>query len=154
MFERFTDRSRKVVVLAQEEARNLSHDHIGPEHILLGLVREGGGVAAKALESLEISLETIRERVEGAVGRGGQAPPSRHIPFTEQAKDLLKNSLRESLDLGHDYIGTEHILLGVFSQGESVAARVLADLGADHDRVRAEVTRLLAEYLRRHGQAG
>jgi ATP-dependent Clp protease ATP-binding subunit ClpC len=154
MFERFTDRSRKVVVLAQEEARNLSHDHVGPEHILLGLVREGSGVAAKALESLGISLETIRERVEGAVGRVDQAPPSGRIPFAEQAKDLLKNSLRESLDLGHDYIGTEHILLAVLRQGESAAARVLADLGADYDRVRAEVTRLLAEYLRRHGQAG
>lgn len=154
MFERFTDRSRRVIVFAQEEARNLNHDHIGPEHILLGLVREGGGVAAKALESAGTSLETIRERVEGAVGRGDQVPPSGHIPFAEEAKDLLKNSLRASLDLGHDYIGTEHILLGVFSQGESVAARVLTDLGADYDRVRAEVTRLLEEYQRRHGQAG
>jgi ATP-dependent Clp protease ATP-binding subunit ClpC len=154
MFERFTDRARRVIVSAQEETRNLSQDHVAPEHILLGLERAGSGVAAKALESLGISLETIRERVEGAVGGGDQTSPSGHIPFTEQAKDLLKHSLRESLDLGHDYVGTEHILLAVFSQRESVAARVLTDLGADHDRVRAEVTRLLAEYQRRHGQAG
>jgi ATP-dependent Clp protease ATP-binding subunit ClpC len=154
MFERFTDRARRVIVNAQEEARNLSQDRLSPEHILLGLVREGSGLAAKALESLGISLETIRERVEGAVGRGDQAPPSGHIPFTEQSKDLLKNSLRASHDLGHDYIGTEHILLGVFSQGESVAVRVLTGLGADYGRVRAEVTRLLEEYQRRHGQAG
>jgi ATP-dependent Clp protease ATP-binding subunit ClpC len=149
------------VVFAQEEARNLSHDHTGAEHVLLGLVREGSGVAAKALESLGIGLETVRERTESAAGRGDQEPPPGRIPFTEQAKDLLKLSLRESADLGHDYVGTEHILLGVLRQGESTAARVLgestaarvlADLGASHERVRAEVVRLLEEYQRRRGQ--
>jgi ATP-dependent Clp protease ATP-binding subunit ClpC len=170
MFQRFTDRARRVVVFAQEEARNLSHDHTGAEHVLLGLVREGSGVAAKALESLGIGLETVRERTESAAGRGDQEPPPGRIPFTEQAKDLLKLSLRESVDLGHDYVGTEHILLGVLRQGESTAARVLgestaawvlgestaarvlADLGASHERVRAEVVRLLEEYQRRRGQ--
>jgi ATP-dependent Clp protease ATP-binding subunit ClpC len=152
MFQRFTDRARRVVVFAQEETRNLSHDHTGPEHVLLGLVREGSGVAAKALESLGIGLETVRERTESAAGRGDQEPPPGHIPFTEQAKDLLKLSLGESVDLGHDYVGTEHILLGVLRQGESTAARVLADLGANHERVRAEVVRLLEEYQRRRGQ--
>ena len=154
MFQRFTDRARRVVVFAQEEARNLSHDHTGAEHVLLGLVREGSGVAAKALESLGIGLETVRERTESAAGRGDQEPPPGRIPFTEQAKDLLKLSLRESADLGHDYVGTEHILLGVLRQGESTAARVLADLGASHERVRAEVVRLLEEYQRRRGQQG
>jgi len=152
MFQRFTDRARRVVVFAQEETRNLSHDHTGAEHVLLGLVREGSGVAAKALESLGIGLETVRERTESAAGRGDQEPPPGHIPFTDQAKDLLKLSLRESVDLGHDYVGTEHILLGVLRQGESTAARVLSDLGASHERVRAEVVRLLEEYQRRRGQ--
>ena len=111
MFERFTDRARRVVVLAQEEARMLSHNYIGTEHILLGLIHEGEGVAAKALESLNISLEAVRAQVEEIIGQGQQAP-SGHIPFTPRAKKVLELSLREALQLGHNYIGTEHILLG------------------------------------------
>jgi len=148
MFERFTDRARRAVVYAQEEARMLEHDHIGTEHILLGLVREGEGVAVKALESLGISLETVRERVEETIGRGQQAP-SGHIPFTPRAKKALELSLAESRQLGHHYIGTEHVLLGLVRQGDGVAARVLAGLGADLDPVRQEVVRLLAEYQAR-----
>jgi ATP-dependent Clp protease ATP-binding subunit ClpC len=151
MFERFTDRARRVVVQAQEEARALANDHVRPEHVLLGLVHEGGGVAAKALESLGIGLETVRERVENVSGQGAPEAPSERIPFAEETKDLLKLSLRESLDLSHHYIGTEHLLLAVLRQADSMAARVLTDLGADRDRVRQEVIRLLAEYERRHG---
>ena len=153
MFERFTDRARLVVVQAQEEARRLDHDYIGTEHILLGLVHESiGGVATKALESLEISREAVRQRVEEAIGRGEQARTG-HIPFTPQAKELLRLSLRESRHLGHSYIGTEHILLGVMSQGEGVASQVLTGLGADLDGVREQVVRLLDEYHRRqHGE--
>jgi ATP-dependent Clp protease ATP-binding subunit ClpC len=121
----------------------------------LGLISEGGGLAAKALESLGIGLETVRERVKAAIGRDEQAPSSGRIPFTEQAKDLLKLSLVESRDLGHEYIGTEHILLAVIRRGEGAAAQVLTDLGADRDRVRQQVIRLLEEYRREHGgQAG
>ena len=116
MFERFTDRARRVVVLAQEEARILSHNYIGTEHILLGLLREGEGVAAKALESLGLRLEAVRQQVEEIIGKGQQAP-SGHIPFTPRAKKVLELSLREALQLGHDYIGTEHILLGLLSEG-------------------------------------
>jgi ATP-dependent Clp protease ATP-binding subunit ClpC len=151
MFERFTDRARRVVVLAQEEARILRHNYIGPEHILLGLIHEGSGVAAKALESLGISQETVRQRVEEAIGRGEQAPFG-HIPFTPQAKKLLESSLRESRALGHNYIGTEHILLALIGQGESVAAQVLTGLGADLNGAREQVIRLLDEYRRQHGQ--
>ena len=122
MFERFTDRARRVVVLAQEEARMLNHDYIGTEHILLGLIHEGEGVAAKALESLGISLEAVRQQVEEIIGQGQQAP-SGHIPFTPRAKKVLELSLREALQLGHNYIGTEHILLGLIREGEGVAAR-------------------------------
>ena len=124
MFERFTDRARRVVVLAQEEARMLSHNYIGTEHILLGLIHEGDGIAAKALESLGVSLEAVRAQVEEIIGQGQQAP-SGHIPFTPRAKKVLELSLREALQLGHNYIGTEHILLGLIREGEGVAAQVL-----------------------------
>jgi ATP-dependent Clp protease ATP-binding subunit ClpC len=143
MFERFTDRARRVVVLAQEEARLLNHNYIGTEHILLGLVREGDGVAARALESLGISLEAVRQHVEEIIGRGKQAP-SGHIPFTPRAKKVLELSLREAHQLGHNYIGTEHILLGLIREGEGVAAQVLVRLGADLNRVRQQVIELLA----------
>ena len=122
MFERFTDRARRVVVLAQEEARLLNHSYIGTEHILLGLIHEGEGVAAKALESLNISLEAVRAQVEEIIGQGGSSP-SGHIPFTPRAKKVLELSLREALQLGHNYIGTEHILLGLIREGEGVADR-------------------------------
>src|SRR4051812_43698566 len=145
MFERFTDRARRVVVLAQEEARMLSHNYIGTEHILLGLIHEGEGVAAKALESLGISLEAVRSQVEEIIGQGQQAP-SGHIPFTPRAKKVLELSLREALQLGHNYIGTEHILLGLIREGEGVAAQVLVKLGADLNRVRQQVIQLLSGY--------
>ena len=145
MFERFTDRARRVVVLAQEEARLLNHNYIGTEHILLGLIHEGEGVAAKALESLGISLEAVRAQVEEIIGQGGQAP-SGHIPFTPRAKKVLELSLREALQLGHNYIGTEHILLGLIREGEGVAAQVLVKLGADLSRVRQQVIQLLSGY--------
>jgi ATP-dependent Clp protease ATP-binding subunit ClpC len=142
MFERFTDRARRVVVLAQEEARLLNHGYIGTEHLLLGLIHEGDGVAARALESLGISLTTVRQQVEAIIGRGQQAPPG-HIPFTARAKKVLELSLREAGQLGHDYIGTEHILLGLVREGEGVAAQVLVRLGADLNRVRQQVIQLL-----------
>src|SRR5437763_12532616 len=145
MFERFTDRARRVVVLAQEEARMLNHNYIGTEHILLGLIHEGEGVAAKALESLGISLEDVRQQVEEIIGQGQQAP-SGHIPFTPRAKKVLELSLREALQLGHNYIGTEHILLGLIREGEGVAAQVLVKLGADLNRVRQQVIQLLSGY--------
>ncbi len=147
MFERFTDRARRVVVLAQDEARMLNHNYIGTEHILLGLLHEGEGVAAKALESLGISLDTVRQQVEEIIGQGQQAP-SGHIPFTPRAKKVLELSLRESLQLGHNYIGTEHILLGLIREGDGVAAQVLVRLGADRNRVRQQVIQLL------HGHQG
>ena len=149
MFERFTDRARRVVVLAQEEARLLNHNYIGTEHILLGLIHEGEGVAAKALESLGISLDAVRGQVEEIIGQGGSAP-SGHIPFTPRAKKVLELSLREALQLGHNYIGTEHILLGLIREGEGVAAQVLVKLGADLSRVRQQVIQLLSGY----GQGG
>jgi ATP-dependent Clp protease ATP-binding subunit ClpC len=145
MFERFTDRARRVVVLAQEEARMLNHNYIGTEHILLGLIHEGEGVAAKALESLGISLEAVRQQVEEIIGQGQQAP-SGHIPFTPRAKKVLELSLREAQRLGHNYIGTEHILLGLIREGEGVAAQVLVKLGADLSRVRQQVIQLLHGY--------
>ena len=145
MFERFTDRARRVVVLAQEEARMLNHNYIGTEHILLGLIHEGEGVAAKALEALGISLEAVRSQVEEIIGQGQQAP-SGHIPFTPRAKKVLELSLREALQLGHNYIGTEHILLGLIREGEGVAAQVLVKLGADLNRVRTQVISLLSGY--------
>ena len=142
MFERFTDRARRVVVFAQEEARMLNHNYIGTEHILLGLIHEGEGVAAKALESLGISLDAVRQQVEEIIGRGQQAP-SGHIPFTPRAKKVLELSLREALQLGHTYIGTEHILLGLIHEGDGVAAQVLVKLGADLNRTRQQVIWLL-----------
>src|ERR1700678_172508 len=145
MFERFTDRARRVVVLAQEEARMLNHNYIGTEHILLGLIHEGEGVAAKALESLGISLDAVRQQVEEIIGQGQQAP-SGHIPFTPRAKKVLELSLREALQLGHNYIGTEHILLGLIREGEGVAAQVLVKLGAELTRVRQQVIQLLSGY--------
>src|SRR6266702_4280717 len=145
MFERFTDRARRVVVLAQEEARMLNHNYIGTEHILLGLIHEGEGVAAKSLESLGISLEGVRSQVEEIIGQGQQAP-SGHIPFTPRAKKVLELSLREALQLGHNYIGTEHILLGLIREGDGVAAQVLVKLGADLNRVRQQVIQLLHGY--------
>src|SRR5690242_9233787 len=145
MFERFTDRARRVVVLAQEEARMLNHNYIGTEHILLGLIHEGEGVAAKAMESLGISLEAVRQQVEEIIGQGQQAP-SGHIPFTPRAKKVLELSLREARQLGHNYIGTEHILLGLIREGEGVAAQVLVKLGADLNRVRQQVIQLLSGY--------
>ena len=133
------------MVLAQEEARMLNHNYIGTEHILLGLISEGEGVAAKALESLGIALEGVRQQVEEVIGQGQQAP-SGHIPFTPRAKKVLELSLREALQLGHNYIGTEHILLGLIREGEGVAAQVLVKLGADLNRVRQQVLRLLSGY--------
>ncbi|MGZ5306794.1 MAG: Clp protease N-terminal domain-containing protein, partial [Actinomycetota bacterium] len=151
MFERFTDRARRVVVLAQEEARMLNHNYIGTEHILLGLIHEGEGVAAKALESLNISLEAVRQQVEEIIGQG-QAAPTGHIPFTPRAKKVLELSLREALQLGHNYIGTEHILLGLIREGEGVAAQVLQKLGADLNRVRQTVIQLLSGYTGSKGE--
>ena len=142
MFMRFTDRARRVVVLAQEEARVLGHGSVGTEHILLGLLAEGEGVAAKALESLGISLEEARDRVEEIAGRG-QGTPAGHIPFTPRAKKALERSLREALQLGHNYIGTEHLLLSLIAEGDGIAAQVLAGLGADYDLVRERVVALL-----------
>ncbi|HEY6743027.1 MAG TPA: ATP-dependent Clp protease ATP-binding subunit [Lapillicoccus sp.] len=151
MFERFTDRARRVVVLAQEEARMLNHNYIGTEHILLGLIHEGEGLAAKALENLDISLSAVREQVQEIIGQGQQAPTG-HIPFTPRAKKVLEYSLREGLQLGHTYIGTEHILLGLIREGEGVAAQVLVKLGADLNKVRQQVIQLLAGYQGGQGE--
>jgi ATP-dependent Clp protease ATP-binding subunit ClpC len=143
MFERFTDRARRVVVLAQEEARMLEHNYIGTEHVLLGLIHEGEGVAAKALRALDVDLDTLRREVEALVGRGQQPMPGQHIPFTPQAKKVLELALRESVQLGHDYIGTEHLLLGLVREGEGPAAQVLQQRGIELNTVRQEVIRLL-----------
>jgi hypothetical protein len=147
MFERFTDRARRVGVLAQEEARLLNHNYIGTEHLLLGLIHESKGVAATALEALGISLDAVRQQVEEIIGQGQQAP-SGHIPFTPRAKKVLELSLREATQLGQDHIGTEHILLGLIREGDGVAAQVLVKLGADLNRVRQQVIQLV------HGRAG
>jgi len=143
MLERFTDRARRVVKLAEEEARMLNHNYIGTEHILLGLIHEGEGVGAKALESLGISLEAVRQQVEEIIGQGQQVP-SEEIPFTPRAKKVLELSLRESLQLGHTYIGTEHILLGLIREGDGVAAQVLVKLGAALNQVRQQVITLVS----------
>ena len=143
MFERFTDRARRVVVLAQEEARMLNHDYIGTEHILLGLIHEGHGVAAGALEALGITDEAVRQQIDETVGRGKKPARSGHIPFTPRAKKSLELSLREALQLGHNYIGTEHILLGLIREGEGPAAQVLTAMGADLDTVREQVIEIL-----------
>ena len=142
MFERFTDRARRVLVLAQEEARFLKHNFIGTEHLLLGLVREGDGVAAKALRELGIGLDDVRQRVKETIGPAG-SPTTASPPFTPRSKKVLELSLREALQLQHNYIGTEHILLGLVREGEGVAAQVLVSLGADLSRVRQKVIDLL-----------
>src|SRR5579862_4444762 len=145
MFERFTERARRSMVLAQEEARRLGHNYIGTEHLLLGVIHEGEGVAAKSLEQLGISLEAVREKVEETIGLSGTAPTG-SPPFTPRAKKVLELSLREALQLGHNYIGTEHMLLGLVREGEGVAAQVLVSLGADLARVRQQVIQLLSGY--------
>jgi ATP-dependent Clp protease ATP-binding subunit ClpC len=144
MFEKFSDRARRVVVLSQEEAQLLDHNYIGTEHILLGLIHEGEGVAASALASLNIRLDAVRREVEEITGQGG-SPPSGHIPFTPRAKKVLELSLREAIQLGHNYIGTEHILLGLLREGEGVACQVLVKLGASLPKVRARVLQLAAK---------
>src|SRR5665648_118012 len=152
MFERFTEKARRVVVLAQEEARKLNQNYIGTEHLLLGLIREEDGIAAKALESLSISLEDVHLQVEELIGRGTYVPTG-HIPFTPRAKKVLELSLREALQLGHNYIGTEHILLGLIREGEGVAAQVLLALGADLNRVRQQVIQLVSGYQGKESEA-
>src|SRR5579859_2510545 len=142
MFERFTDRARRVVVHAQEEARRLQHNYIGTEHLLLGLLSEPEGLAAQALNRLDIDLDAVRQKVEQIIGRGKQSL-SGHIPFTPRAKKVLELSLREAVQLGHNYIGTEHILLGLIREGDGVAAQVLVQLGCELNRVRQQVIVLL-----------
>ena len=142
MFQRFTDRARRVVVLAQHEARTLGHDYIGTEHILLGLIDEGQGVATTALTSMGVSLHEMRQAVQDSIGRGTEPPESGHIPFTPRAKKVLELSLRESQELGHTYIGTEHILLALIREGGG-AAQLLAGAGVDLDRARQQVIELL-----------
>ncbi|MBW6469506.1 MAG: ATP-dependent Clp protease ATP-binding subunit [Coriobacteriia bacterium] len=153
MFERFTEKARRVVVYAQEEARMLNQNYIGTEHLLLGLIREQDGIAAKALESLSISLEDVHAQVEELIGRGTFVPTG-HIPFTPRAKKVLELSLREALQLGHNYIGTEHILLGLIREGEGVAAQVLLNLGADLEKVRSAVIQLLSGHYGKQGEVG
>jgi ATP-dependent Clp protease ATP-binding subunit ClpC len=145
MFERLTDRARRVVVRAQEEARTLNHNYIGTEHILLGLIHEGKGTGTRALESLGISQDTVRQQVQEIIGQGQHAP-SGHIPFTPPSKKVLELALSESKALGHHHIGTEHILLGLIREGDGVAAQVLVKLGADLNRVRQQVIELLHDY--------
>jgi ATP-dependent Clp protease ATP-binding subunit ClpA len=142
VFERFTERARRVVVLAQSEARMLGHSYIGTEHLLLGLIHEGEGVAAKALERLHISLDAVRSQIEEIIGSGTESATG-HIPFTPRAKKVLELSLREALKMGHNYIGTEHLLLGLIREGGGVAAQVLSKLGADLETVREQVVGLL-----------
>jgi ATP-dependent Clp protease ATP-binding subunit ClpC len=164
MFERFTGRAQRAMVLAQEEAGMLNHNHIGTEHLLLGLIHEGEGVAAQALESLGISLQAVRQQVEEVIGQGPYAPAG-PIPFTPRAKKVLELSRREALAMGHNYVGTEHILLGLLREGDGVAAQVLVRMGADLNRVRQQVIQLLAGHqdkdepksgraARRAGKAG
>src|SRR6187401_1693519 len=153
MFERFTERARQVVVLAQEEARTLKHNYIGTEHILLGLLREEEGLAARVLESLDITVERVRAQVVRIVGSGEEVT-SGQIPFTPRAKKVLELALREALSLGHNYIGTEHILLGLVRENEGVAARILLDFDADSEKIRNEVIRMLSGPGGRQGRAG
>src|SRR5215472_3804447 len=141
MFERFTDQARRAMDLAHEEARLLNHTYVGTEHLLLGLIGDGEGVAAQALESLGVSLGAVREQVGRVIGRGQQAVPE-HIPLTPRAKKVLELARREASQLGHNYIGTEHLLLGLIREGKGVSAQVLADLGADRNRIRQRVMRL------------
>ena len=145
MFERFTDRARRVVVFAQDEARMLNHNYIGTEHLLLGLIHEDEGLAARALKTLGVSLDETRQEVEDIIGRGEGAQKG-HIPFTPRAKKVLELSLREALQLDHNYIGTEHILLGLLREGDGVAAQVLVRSGVDLNMARQEVIRLLRGY--------
>jgi hypothetical protein len=151
MLERFTDQARRAVVLAEEEARTLDHNWIGTEHLLLGLIREGDSVAARALESQGISLQPVRQQVEEMIGRGQQVP-SEQIPFTPRSKKVLELSLRESLQLGQDHVGTEHILLGLIREGDGVAAQVLVRLGADLNRVRQQVIELVSDLRPQSGR--
>jgi ATP-dependent Clp protease ATP-binding subunit ClpC len=151
VFERFTDPAKRAIALAQEEARMLNHNYIGTEHILLGLVHEGDGAGAKVLESLKISLEAVRRQVEEIIGRG-QAAPTGALPFTPRAKKVLELSFREALQLGHNYIGTEHILLGLIREGEGVAAQVLQKLGADLDRLHDRVVRIIVRRVLEPGE--
>jgi ATP-dependent Clp protease ATP-binding subunit ClpC len=145
VFERFTDRARRAIVLAQEEARILNHNYIGTEHVLLGLVHEAEGVAAKVLASHGVDLDNVRSEVEQIIGLGKLAP-SGHIPFTPRAKEVLSLALREALTLGHNYIGTEHILLGIIREGEGVASQVLKSLGVTLESVRKDVIKMITEY--------
>src|SRR5260221_575939 len=144
MFERFTERARQVVVLAQDEARTLKHNYIGTEHILLGLLREEEGLAARVLDSLDITVEEVRAQVARIVGLGDDMLTSGQIPFTPRAKKVLELALREALSLGHNYIGTEHILLGLVRENEGVAARILLDFDADPEKIRNEIIRMLS----------
>ena len=153
MFERFTERARQVVVLAQDEARALKHNYIGTEHILLGLLREEEGLAARVLDSLEITVEEVRAQVARIVGQGDEVTTGQ-IPFTPRAKKVLELALREALSLGHNYIGTEHILLGLVRENEGVAARILLDFDADAEKIRNEIIRMLSGPGRRSGSSG
>ena len=143
LFERFTERARQVVVLAQDEARALKHNYIGTEHILLGLLREEEGLAARVLESLDITVEEVRAQIARIVGQGDEVTTGQ-IPFTPRAKKVLELALREALALGHNYIGTEHLLLGLMRENEGVAARILLDFDADAEKIRNEVIRMLS----------
>jgi ATP-dependent Clp protease ATP-binding subunit ClpC len=143
VFERFTERARQVVVLAQDEARALKHNYIGTEHILLGLLREEQGLAARVLESLDVTVEDVRAQVALIVGQGDDVPTDQ-IPFTPRATKVLELALREALSLGHDYIGTEHILLGLVRENQGVVARILLDFDADAEKIRDEIIRLLS----------
>ena len=151
VFERFTERARQVVVLAQDEARALKHNYIGTEHILLGLLREEEGLAARVLEQLDITVEEVRAQVARIVGQGDEVTTGQ-IPFTPRAKKVLELALREALSLGHNYIGTEHILLGLVRENEGVAARILLDFDADAEKIRNEIIRMLSGPGRRQGQ--
>jgi len=153
LFQRFSDSARRVVVLAQEEARKLNHNYIGTEHLLLGLIQEGEGIAARALEAVQVNLDTVRSQVVEIIGRGS-TPPSGHIPFTPRAKKVLELSLREALQLGHNYIGTEHIMLGLIREGEGVAAKVLVKLGVDLERLRNQVLKTLSGSSPAAGEIG
>ena len=153
LFERFTERARQVVVLAQDEARALKHNYIGTEHILLGLLREEEGLAARVLETLDITVEEVRAQVARIVGQGDEVTTGQ-IPFTPRAKKVLELALREALSLGHNYIGTEHILLGLVRENEGVAARILLDFDADAEKIRNEIIRMLSGPGRRQQGGG